>query len=39
MFNKFVASFCVILKGLWQHKIDIKDFSRAEMSQIEGKKV
>ena len=26
----------MILKAFWQHKIDIKDFLRVEMSQIEG---
>ena len=28
---------CILKTNFWQHKIDIKDFLRAEMSQIEGK--
>ena len=35
--QKFWSKFCMILKAFWQHKIDIKDFLRVEMFQIEGK--
>ena len=34
---KFCCKFCIIVKGFLATKIDTKDFSRAEMSQIEGK--
>ena len=27
----------LFLRAFWQHKIDVKDFLRAKMSQIEGK--
>ena len=37
--QKICCKFCIILKAVWQHKIDIKNFLRVEMSQIEGKLV
>ena len=35
--QKFCCKFCIILKAFWQHQIDIQDFLRVEMSQIEAK--
>ena len=37
MLKNFVANILLFLRAFWQHKIDMKDFLRAKMSQIEGK--
>ena len=36
-FSHGVANILLFLRAFWQHKIDMKDFFRAKMSQIEGK--
>ena len=35
--KKIVANILLFQRAFWQHRIDMKDFLRAKMSQIEGK--
>ena len=37
MFKNVVENILLFSRAFWQHKIDLKDFLRAKMSQIEGK--
>ena len=37
MLKNHVANILLFLRAFWQHKIDIKDFLRAGVSQIWGK--
>ena len=37
MFKNFVANILLFYRAFWQHKIDMKYFLRAKISQIEGK--